>query len=135
MCSALKCTHLVVALLSNESNLGWCSLNGSIRSSTMSMSIVDYSMTNERIEFLTHMSPFSTTEGGLHPDDLSRIKNRKKWLQRFLEYNDLSLKTSLDQLWNTCVWRKNNNVNGEYCGWTDQVHRKSNQLPGVRGAQ
>lgn len=44
--------------------------------------------------------------------DIDRIRNRKNWLKLFLEYNDLNMKASLEQLWNTCVWRKEKELNG-----------------------
>ena len=53
------------------------------------------------------------TLGGFDQADIDRIKNRKKWLRLFLEYNDLHMKNSLNQLWETCIWRKKHNVNGE----------------------
>ena len=53
------------------------------------------------------------TLGGFDQADIDRIKNRKKWLRLFQEYNDLHKKNSLNQLRETCIWRKKHNVNGE----------------------
>lgn len=56
----------------------------------------------------------SVREGGVHQADIDRIRNRKKWLRLFLEYNDLDQKASLAQLWGCCIFRKENNLNGSY---------------------
>lgn len=34
------------------------------------------------------------------------------WLQRFLEHNELDMKKSLKQLWDTCEWRQTYGTNG-----------------------
>lgn len=50
--------------------------------------------------------------GGFDQMDIDRITNRRNWLKLFLEYNDCNIKASLDQLWNTCIWRKEKELNG-----------------------
>ncbi|XP_055622964.1 motile sperm domain-containing protein 2-like [Toxorhynchites rutilus septentrionalis] len=49
--------------------------------------------------------------GGFHKNDLNKIFMNDVWLVKFLENNDLDLKESLKQLWDTCVWRKTTKVN------------------------
>ncbi|XP_058458227.1 motile sperm domain-containing protein 2-like [Malaya genurostris] len=52
--------------------------------------------------------------GGFHENDLNRIFANDVWLTKFLENNDLDMKESLKQLWETCIWRKTANIN-EIC--------------------
>lgn len=52
--------------------------------------------------------------GGFHEHDLRKITTNDVWLTKFLENNDLDMKKSLDQLWETCTWRKTANIN-ELC--------------------
>ncbi|KAG4071043.1 hypothetical protein HA402_001480 [Bradysia odoriphaga] len=48
----------------------------------------------------------ATCAGGFHPNDIDRVEKVDIWLQRFLEQNDLDMKASLKQLWETCEWRQ-----------------------------
>lgn len=50
---------------------------------------------------------------GFHPHDISRIKNSDDWIRNFLIENDGDLNNALEMLWDTCVWRKKNDVNGK----------------------
>lgn len=52
--------------------------------------------------------------GGFHERDLNKIMANDVWLAKFLENNDLDMKKSLEQLWDTCVWRKTAKTN-EIC--------------------
>lgn len=52
--------------------------------------------------------------GGFHEHDLRKITSNDVWLTKFLENNDLDMKKSLEQLWETCTWRKTANIN-ELC--------------------
>lgn len=49
--------------------------------------------------------------GGFHERDLKKIMANDVWLSKFLENNDLDLKKSLEQIWETCVWRKTAKIN------------------------
>lgn len=49
--------------------------------------------------------------GGFHPHDLNKIFANDVWLTKFLENNDLDMKASLQQVWDTCKWRKTQNIN------------------------
>ncbi|XP_055604265.1 uncharacterized protein LOC129752518 [Uranotaenia lowii] len=49
--------------------------------------------------------------GGFHEHDLNKIFVDDKWLTKFLENNDLDMKKSAEQLWDTCTWRKTENIN------------------------
>lgn len=49
--------------------------------------------------------------GGFHERDMNKIMANDIWLTKFLENNDLDMKKSLDQLWDTCIWRKTANIN------------------------
>lgn len=46
-----------------------------------------------------------------HPFDIDRVKSSDFWLQRFLIHHDLDIKEAFNMLWETCEWRKSNNVN------------------------
>lgn len=46
-----------------------------------------------------------------HPVDIDRIRNDDVWCTRFLEMYDLDLNTSIEKLWNTCVWRQQYGAN------------------------
>lgn len=52
--------------------------------------------------------------GGFHENDIKKIFNNDVWLTKFLENNELNMKESLKQLWDTCVWRKTEQIN-EIC--------------------
>uniref|UniRef100_A0A1Q3G2D9 Putative conserved plasma membrane protein n=1 Tax=Culex tarsalis TaxID=7177 RepID=A0A1Q3G2D9_CULTA len=52
--------------------------------------------------------------GGFHPHDLNKIFANDVWLTKFLENNDLDMKASLQQVWDTCTWRKTAKIN-EIC--------------------
>lgn len=52
--------------------------------------------------------------GGFHSHDLNKIFVNDVWLTKFLENNDLDMKASLQQVWDTCVWRKTAKIN-EIC--------------------
>lgn len=52
--------------------------------------------------------------GGFHPHDLNKIFANDVWLSKFLENNDLDMKASLQQVWDTCEWRKTAKIN-EIC--------------------
>lgn len=43
---------------------------------------------------------------------MDRVNRGDVWLQRFLEQNDLDMKKSLKQLWETCEWRVTFGTNG-----------------------
>lgn len=49
--------------------------------------------------------------GGFHERDMNKIMANDIWLTKFLENNDLDMKKSLEQLWDTCIWRKTANIN------------------------
>lgn len=44
---------------------------------------------------------------------MNKIMANDVWLTKFLENNDLDMKKSLEQLWDTCMWRKTANINGK----------------------
>ncbi|XP_011195969.2 motile sperm domain-containing protein 2-like [Zeugodacus cucurbitae] len=46
-----------------------------------------------------------------HHLDLERIRNGDMWLTRFLEMYDLDMQTSIDKLWETCIWRQQYGTN------------------------
>lgn len=55
-----------------------------------------------------------------HPQDMDKIMNSDEWLQRFLMHHDNDIKDALNMLWDTCHWRKDNQVNGEsFCMFID----------------
>lgn len=62
------------------------------------------------IEF--YLIYFPVSIGGFHPKDINRINTMDIWLQRFLEHNELDMKKSLKQLWDTCEWRQTYGTNG-----------------------
>nr|XP_029730585.1 motile sperm domain-containing protein 2-like [Aedes albopictus]XP_029730586.1 motile sperm domain-containing protein 2-like [Aedes albopictus] len=49
--------------------------------------------------------------GGFDERDMNKIMANDVWLTKFLENNDLDMKKSLEQLWDTCMWRKTANIN------------------------
>ncbi|XP_053690288.1 motile sperm domain-containing protein 2-like [Sabethes cyaneus] len=52
--------------------------------------------------------------GGFHENEINKIFDNDIWLTKFLENNELDMKESLKQLWDTCVWRKTEKIN-EIC--------------------
>ncbi|XP_049293664.1 motile sperm domain-containing protein 2-like isoform X1 [Anopheles funestus] len=49
--------------------------------------------------------------GGFHEHDMRWVFEGDGWLTKFLENNDLSMKESLKQLWETMEWRKASGIN------------------------
>ncbi|KAI4471658.1 motile sperm domain-containing protein 2 [Holotrichia oblita] len=46
-----------------------------------------------------------------HPVDIEKIKNNDQWVKRFLAHHDLNVQLALTMMFETCQWRKENNVN------------------------
>uniref|UniRef100_A0A182LVN4 MSP domain-containing protein n=1 Tax=Anopheles culicifacies TaxID=139723 RepID=A0A182LVN4_9DIPT len=49
--------------------------------------------------------------GGFHEHDMKWVFEGDGWLTKFLENNDLNMKESLKQLWETMEWRKASGIN------------------------
>ncbi|KFB50757.1 AGAP005556-PA-like protein [Anopheles sinensis] len=49
--------------------------------------------------------------GGFHEHDLKWVFEGDGWLIKFLENNDINMKDSLKQLWETIEWRKTSGIN------------------------
>ncbi|XP_053672555.1 motile sperm domain-containing protein 2-like [Anopheles nili] len=49
--------------------------------------------------------------GGFHQHDLKWVFEGDVWLTKFLENNDVNMKDSLKQLWETMEWRKQSGIN------------------------
>ncbi|EAA11055.4 motile sperm domain-containing protein 2-like [Anopheles arabiensis] len=49
--------------------------------------------------------------GGFHEHDMRWVFEGDGWLTKFLENNDLNMKESLKQLWETLEWRKSSGIN------------------------
>lgn len=64
------------------------------------------------ISAVNYLIFFVSFSDGFDQQDIDRVKNRKKWLRSFLDFNDCNMTKSLDQLWETCIWRRKHNVNG-----------------------
>ncbi|KAG8228141.1 hypothetical protein J437_LFUL002796 [Ladona fulva] len=58
-----------------------------------------------RNKFLQKLDQQTPESGGVHPNDLAKIKNGDAWLKRFLMHNDCEMKESLDMLWEAVDWR------------------------------
>lgn len=50
----------------------------------------------------------------VHPKDLERVKTDDFWLQRFIVHNKNDIKKATDMLWTSLIWRRDNNINGNY---------------------
>lgn len=49
--------------------------------------------------------------GGFHEHDMNKVMANDVWLTKFLENNDLDMNKSVEQLWDTCMWRKTDKIN------------------------
>ncbi|KAI5735721.1 hypothetical protein M8J77_021856 [Diaphorina citri] len=74
--------------------------------------MVSKELINElRGAFKEKLNKESLTEDHFHKNDIHRIHANDDWLTRFLIHHDESVQDALTMLWDTLLWRKENNVN------------------------
>uniref|UniRef100_A0A8D9A013 Motile sperm domain-containing protein 2 n=1 Tax=Cacopsylla melanoneura TaxID=428564 RepID=A0A8D9A013_9HEMI len=64
-----------------------------------------------RRAFYEKLNSEGLTEDHFHKNDIHKISANPNWLTRFLIHHDENVQDALGMLWETLVWRKENNVN------------------------